>query len=79
MVAVYGTRENSVLALAAPGVLGNDMDAEDQSLGAVLVAGPSNGPLTLYADGSLPARAWFSPSNRDRAALDQYQLGDHVP
>jgi VCBS repeat-containing protein len=62
----YSTNEDSALTVAAPGVLGNDTDAEGDSLtvadgdpsdtdgsGEVdPVSGPSNGTLTLRADGS---------------------------
>src|SRR5204863_423622 len=37
---------------AAPGVLGNDSDIEGDPLTAIVVAAPSNGTLTLNADGS---------------------------
>ena len=40
------------LTVEAPGVLANDSDADGDSLIAVLVAGPSNGMLTLNRDGS---------------------------
>jgi adhesin/invasin len=39
------------LEVAAPGVLGNDSDAEQDALEAELVANVSNGTLTLDADG----------------------------
>jgi hypothetical protein len=48
----YSTTEDATLSVAAPGVLGNDSDAESDPLTAVLVSGPSNGSLTLNADGS---------------------------
>lgn len=48
----YSVDEDSTLNVAAPGVLENDSDADEQTLTAVLVGGPSNGTLTLNADGS---------------------------
>jgi VCBS repeat-containing protein len=48
----YTVDEDNVLTVAGPGVLGNDTDADGDALAAVLVAGPSNGNLTLIADGS---------------------------
>jgi VCBS repeat-containing protein len=48
----YTTDEDVVLNIGAPGVLGNDTDANGDPLTAVLDAGPSNGSLTLNADGS---------------------------
>ena len=48
----YSTNEDVVLTVAAPGVLGNDSDVDNPALTAVFVSGPSNGTLTLNADGS---------------------------
>jgi predicted outer membrane repeat protein len=48
----YTTSRNTPLVVAAPGVLGNDSDADGDSLTAVLESGPSNGTLTLNANGS---------------------------
>ena len=46
------TDEDTPLTVAAPGVLGNDTDADGDPLTAVLVSGPAHGTLTLNADGS---------------------------
>ena len=48
----YGTAEDTVLTVPAPGVLGNDSDPDGDPLTAVLVTGPSHGSLTLNANGS---------------------------
>ena len=49
----YSVPEDGHLdVLAANGVLANDHDAEGDHLSAVLDSGPSNGTLTLNADGS---------------------------
>jgi VCBS repeat-containing protein len=49
----YGVNEGDTLTVAAPGVLGNDTDAENDSLTAVLVSGPANASsFTFNADGS---------------------------
>jgi len=48
----YSTSQNATLAVAAPGVLANDTDAQANPLTAVLNVGPSNGSLALNADGS---------------------------
>ena len=48
----YSTDEDTPLMVALPGVLGNDSDVDSANLTAILVAGPSNGTLTLNADGS---------------------------
>jgi ABC-type uncharacterized transport system substrate-binding protein len=50
---VYSTDQVTTLNIAAPGVLGNDSDADGDALSAVLVSDVSNGTLTLNADGSL--------------------------
>ena len=39
----YATAEDTLLTIAAPGVLGNDTDVDSASLTAVLVSGPANG------------------------------------
>ena len=48
----YGVSSGASLAIASPGVLGNDLDPEGSALSAVLVTGPANGTLSLAADGS---------------------------
>jgi len=48
----YSTNEDTVLTVAAPGVLANDSDQDGNSLSAVVVTGPTHGSLTLNADGS---------------------------
>lgn len=48
----YGTSQGVLLNVPAPGVLGNDNDAEGDALTAALVSGPGNGTLSLNADGS---------------------------
>ena len=49
---VYSTDQVTTLNIPAPGVLGNDSDADGDALSAVLVSDVSNGSLTLNADGS---------------------------
>ena len=48
----YTTLEDTVLTVAAPGVLGNDSDPEGNPITAQLVTGPTRGTLTLNANGS---------------------------
>ena len=48
----YETTQDTPLAVPAPGVLGNDSDPEGDPLTAVLDVGPTDGGLTLNADGS---------------------------
>jgi VCBS repeat-containing protein len=48
----YGVREDTTLHVAAPGVTGNDSDADTDALIAALVSGPGHGTLVFRADGS---------------------------
>src|SRR5207253_678100 len=48
----YSTNEDTLLTVAAPGVLGNDSDIDSATITAVLVAGPTHGTLTLNTNGS---------------------------
>jgi len=50
----YSTNEDTTLNISAPGVLGNDSDIYTPlaGLSAILVSGPSNGRLSLNANGS---------------------------
>ncbi len=48
----YTTDKDRTLTIAAPGVLVNDADVDDDPLTTVEVSGPSNGSLILNSDGS---------------------------
>jgi VCBS repeat-containing protein len=48
----YITLEDTALSVPAPGVLGNDSDADGDSLTATLVQAPQHGNLNLDPDGS---------------------------
>jgi hypothetical protein len=48
----YNAPAGGALSVAAPGVLANDLDVDGDVLTAVLVSGPTNGTLTLNANGS---------------------------
>jgi VCBS repeat-containing protein len=48
----YATDQGQVLDVPAAGVLANDTDVDGDALTAVLVGGPTNGTLTLFANGS---------------------------
>jgi VCBS repeat-containing protein len=52
----YTVQQGDLLTVAAPGVLGNDSDAESDPMTAVLVSDVGNGSLTLNADGSFSYR-----------------------
>jgi hypothetical protein len=47
----YNGAQDTPLTIAAPGVLGNDTDADGDPLTAVLVSGPAHGALVLDAGG----------------------------
>ena len=48
----YSVDEDSMLTVAAPGVLTNDRDVDSATLTAVFVSGTAHGTLTLNANGS---------------------------
>jgi hypothetical protein len=48
----FTTPEDVALVVPAPGVLGNDTDANGDGLTAILVSGPAHGALALQSDGS---------------------------
>jgi Bacterial Ig domain len=72
----YNATEDTPLTVAAPGVLGNDTDAESNPLTAVLVSGPSHAAasgFTLNANGSFnytPAANYFGPDSFTYKAKD---------
>ncbi len=47
----YATPQDTPLSIAAPGVLGNDTDADGDALAAAVTTGASNGSVALGADG----------------------------
>lgn len=69
----YSTPEDTMLTVDAPGVLGNDIDAEGDPLSAVLVSGVSSGTLTLNADGSF---AYSPNANFSGADSFTYKAND---
>ena len=69
----YSTNQSSQLVVAAPGVLTNDSDPQGSPLTAVLVAGPSNGTLTLNSNGSFtyaPTPGYSGPDSFTYRAND---------
>jgi parallel beta-helix repeat protein/VCBS repeat-containing protein len=48
----YTVGEDATLNVAAPGVLGNDMDPDSTTLTAILISGPLHGTVNLSPDGS---------------------------
>jgi hypothetical protein len=72
----YTTTQGTALTVPAPGVLGNDTDADNDPLTASLVAGPSNGSLTLNANGSFtytPGANFFGSDSFTYKANDGHQ------
>ena len=68
----YMTDEDTVLTVVAPGVLGNDTDAENDPLTAVLSAGALNGTVTFTPDGSFS----YTP-NADFNGIDSFSYRAH--
>src|SRR5439155_10951720 len=69
----YSTNEDTLLTVAAPGVLGNDSDIDSATITAVLVAGPAHGTLTLNANGSftyVPAVDYYGTDSFSYKAND---------
>ena len=62
----YATTAGITLTVGAPGVLGNDSDADGDALTAMLQSGPGNGALTLNADGAFTyaPQAGFAGNDR---------------
>ncbi len=52
----YTVNEDTTLSVSSPGVLGNDTDAEGNSLSTVLVSNVTHGTLTLNSGGSFTYR-----------------------
>jgi hypothetical protein len=73
----YQVLMNSSLQVPAPGVLGNDSDADGDILSAVLASGPANGSLSLNPDGSFsytPALNFFGLDSFTYQASDGEML-----
>ena len=69
----YNATEDTQLTVAAPGVLSNDTDPENDALTAVLVTGPSHGTLTLNANGSF---TYTGASNYNGTDTFTYKAND---
>jgi subtilisin family serine protease len=67
----YSVTVGQTLAVSAPGVLGNDTDADGDALTATLVSGVANGSLTLNANGSFS----YTPST-DADTSFSYKAND---
>ena len=71
----YSGQEDDILTIAAPGVLDNDSDPTGDALTPLLISGPTDGNLTLNADGSFS----YTP-NPDFFGTDSftYQANDGI-
>ena len=70
---LYEVDEDDVRIVPAPGVLGNDTDADGDALTAVLVSGPSHGSLVANPDGGFtyePAHNYHGPDSFTYKASD---------
>ena len=77
----YTGNENRVLEVDEPGVLGNDIDAEDDSLTALLVNGVAHGSLSLATDGGFlytPVSGYFGSDSFRYRAHDGSNAGNIV-
>ena len=69
----YSTNEDTVLNVAAPGVLSNDSDPDGDTLTAIKVTNPSHGTVTLNSNGSFT----YTPSaNYNGTDSFTYQAND---
>ena len=69
----YSTPEGTAKVVPAPGVLGNDTDADNDSLSAVLVSDVSHGTLALASDGGFtytPSGGYSGPDSFTYKAND---------
>ena len=69
----YTTAQDTTLVVPAPGVLGNDTDADGDSLTAVKVSDPAHGTVTLNASGGLtyvPTGGYSGPDSFTYKAND---------
>jgi VCBS repeat-containing protein len=74
----YSAHEDLPLVVVAPGVLGNDSDAENQTLTAVKIAGAQHGTVTLNANGSFsytPNTGFIGDDSFSYQASDGAALG----
>jgi subtilisin family serine protease len=68
----YSVTVGQTLDVAAPGVLGNDTDADGNSLTAILVSGVSHGTLNFNSNGSFS----YTPSSSDADTSFTYRAND---
>lgn len=72
---VYSVLHDHTLTVNAPGVLGNDTDADSDPLSATLISGPSHGDVTLNGNGSftyVPAAGYVGTDIFSYVAFDGF-------
>src|SRR5207245_544716 len=69
----YTAQQGTILTVAAPGVLANDVDVDRDALTATLASGPSHGSVVLGADGVFTYTADAGFTGQDRFS---YQAND---
>jgi len=77
----YSTNTNAPLSVPAPGVLGNDSDADGDAITAVAGALPAHGSLALNANGSFtytPLGGYVGPDSFTYQALDPHGARSNV-
>jgi len=77
----YEVDENTLLTVAAPGVLGNDSDIDGDSLSSFVEAGPDGGDLSLATDGSftyMPDAGFYGEDTFEYYVSDGDAHSDHV-
>jgi len=72
----YTVLEDGTLTTPKPGVLSNDSDPDNDPMSAVVVSGPTNGTLTLNADGSFVYTPRPLHSTQDGSDSFTYQVSD---
>jgi len=71
----YTIDQGGTLDVAAPGVLGNDTDADNDPLTAIKVSDPAHGTITLNADGSF---SYIHDGSDTTSDLFTYKANDGI-
>jgi VCBS repeat-containing protein len=77
----YNTNEDTTLNVAAPGVLANDTDPDNDTISALLVLNPSNGTLSFNSNGSFvysPDSDYYGSDNFTYKATDGVMVSNNA-